>query len=349
MGFGYNPSYFKDEEPYIYGNNDLREPQIQGYFHVYEHFIVKKKTSHAIIILPTGVGKTGLMGLLPYNICSGRVLIIAPQIVIKDTVIDALNPELSDNFWLKRKVFERPKSLPSLVEFESNKTTVEVLEAANLVVMNVQKLQNRLGSSPLKFLPSDFFDMIIIDEAHHSTARTWVEAIQHFSGAKIVKVTGTPIRTDKKEIAGDLVYIYKLSQAMANEYVKSLENLTYIPGELYLTIDKDPSKTYTVDQIYKMNLKDEDWVSRSVAYSKECSEKVVDKSIELLEKKLERGNNVPHKIIATACSIDHAEQIKDLYVSKGYPTTIIHSNLTDELKEQAILDLLEIHYLMLNS
>lgn len=339
MGFTYNPNYFMDEEPFIYGNTDLREPQIQGYLHVYDHFIVKKKTTHAIIVLPTGVGKTGLMGLLPYNMCSGRVLVIAPQIIIKDTVIDALNPELADNFWLKRKVFDRPKSLPALVEFESANTTVEVLEAANLVVMNVQKLQSRLGSSPLKFLPADFFDMIIIDEAHHSTARTWVEAIQHFSGAKIVKVTGTPIRTDKKEIAGDLVYRYKLSQAMANEYVKSLENLTYIPGELYLTIDKDLSKTYTVDQIYQMKLKDEDWVSRSVAYSKECSEKVVDKSIELLEKKLERGNKVPHKIIATACSIDHAEQIKDLYVAKGYSTVVIHSDLTEDQKDQAILDI----------
>ncbi|MFB7121840.1 DEAD/DEAH box helicase family protein [Bacillus tropicus] len=56
-----------------------------------------------------------------------------------------------------------------------------------------------------------FFDLIIIDEAHHSTARTWVETTQHFSKAKVVKVTGTPFRTDKEKIAGELVYKYKLS------------------------------------------------------------------------------------------------------------------------------------------
>ena len=165
---------------------------------------------------------------------------------------------------------------------------------------------------------------------------SWVQTIQHFDGANVIKVTGTPIRTDKKEIAGDLVYRYKLSQAMANEYVKSLENLTYIPDELFLSMDNDYSKTYTVDQIYEMGLKDEDWVNRSVAYSLECSEKVVTESIGLLDKKLANSNKVPHKIIATACSIEHAEQIKDLYDRKGYPTAIIHSKLSEEDKNQAI-------------
>ncbi|GAB6172039.1 hypothetical protein JCM15765_15170 [Paradesulfitobacterium aromaticivorans] len=338
MVFAYNPNYFIESDPNIYGNADLREPQVQGYSHVYEHFIIQKKTTHAVIVLPTGVGKTGLMALLPYNISQGRVLIITPQITIKDTVVDALNPDIPDNFWLKRKVFDRPKDLPTLVEFEGSRTPIEVLIVANIVVLNVQKLQSRLDSSPLNFLPSDFFDMIIIDEAHHSVARTWVETIYHFAAAKVVKVTGTPIRTDKREIAGELVYKYKLSQAMAKGFVKSLENLNYIPEELFLTIENDKAKTYTVNQIYQMNLKDEDWVSRSVAYSTECSEKVVDESIKLLEAKL-LDNTVPHKIIATACSISHAEEIKDIYERKGYRTALIHSKLSEEVIDQAKNDI----------
>jgi len=338
MGFNYNPKYFIESEPNIYGNSNLREPQVQGYSHVYEHFMINKKTTHSVIVLPTGVGKTGLMGLLPFNISQGRVLIITPQITIRDTVVDALNPDIPDNFWLKRNVFNRPKDLPTLVEFEGSTTHAEVLAAANIVVLNVQKLQSRLNSSPLNFLPSDFFDMIIIDEAHHSVARTWVETIYHFGAAKVVKVTGTPIRTDKREIAGELVYKYKLSQAMAKGFVKSLENLNYIPEELFLTIDSDKAKTYTVNQIYQMNLKDEDWVSRSVAYSTECSEKVVDESIKLLEAKLS-DSTVPHKIIATACSISHAEEIKDIYERKGYKTALIHSKLSEDIIQQAKNDI----------
>lgn len=167
--------------------------------------------------------------------------------------------------------------------------------------------------------------MIIIDEAHHSTANTWVETVNHFDKAKVVKLTGTPIRTDGVELAGELIYKYKLSQAMAKGYVKSLRNFEYIPEKLLLTIDNDENKTYTVEDILKLGLRDEDWIRRSVAFSKECSESVVKESLALLNEKRRDGSKVPHKIIAVACSITHAEQIKQIYVEKGYRAEVIHS------------------------
>lgn len=333
MPLAYDPSYFFSVLPNIYDNTELREPQINAYRAVYDHFVTDGRTNHAIIVLPTGVGKTGLMGILPYFISKGRVLVITPQLVIKDAVLDSLDPDYPGNFWTARKVFESTSSLPCLIEYEGSDTKKEWLDAANIVVLNVHKLQQRLDSSLLNRVGRDFFDMIIIDEAHHSTARTWVEAIQYFSNAKVVKLTGTPFRTDKEKITGDLVYKYKLSMAMAHGYVKSLVNRTYIPGELLLTIDDDDSQTYTVEQIYDMGIKDEDWVSRSVAYSTECSAKVVDESIEALEAKLSDSNTVPHKIIAVACSIRHARQIESLYKERGYECAIIHSKLDPEQKE----------------
>lgn len=115
----YNEHYFEMANPCIYDNNQLREPQIQGYYKVYEHFIVRnKKRTHAIVVLPTGVGKTGLMGLLPFHICEGRALIITPQLTIKDAVVDSLDPENPESFWYKRKIFNRVHETPTLVEFE---------------------------------------------------------------------------------------------------------------------------------------------------------------------------------------------------------------------------------------
>lgn len=331
--------YFMTSKPKIYDNKELRKPQIAAYYSIYEHFNIRRKESHAIVILPTGVGKTGLMGILPYGIARGRVLIITPQLTIKDTVVDSLNPDSPGNFWLKRKVFSNIDDLPTLSEYEGSKTPKGVMDISNIIVLNIQKLQSRLDSSPMNFLPNDYFDMIIIDEAHHSPANSWVEAIQHFNTAKIVKLTATPFRSDNKEIAGELVYRYKLSQAMANDYVKSLRNNSYIPDKLYLTIDNDLSKKYTVEQLLNQGIKDEDYVSRSVAYSEECSKKVVDASIKLLEDKLRDNNPIPHKIIAVACSIKHAEQIKKLYEKCGYMATIIHSKLSDDEIEKAKSDI----------
>lgn len=334
----YNEHYFEIASPYIYDNSELREPQIQGYYKVYEHFTVRNKRTHAIIILPTGVGKTGLMGLLPYHICEGRALIITPQLTIKDAVVDSLDPDNPESFWYKRQIFKRVEETPTLVEFTSG-IKREILDVANIVILNIHKLQSRLNSSPLNYLPEDYFDMIIIDEAHHSTANTWVETINHFSKAKVVKLTGTPIRTDGIELAGELVYKYKLSQAMAKGYVKSLRNIEYIPERLFFTIDKDETKQYTVDELLELGLRDEDWIRRSVAFSKECSDSVVKESIKLLENKRRDGSKVPHKIIAVACSIDHAEQIKHLYIEKGYKAEVIHSRQKPEKQNEIKQDI----------
>jgi len=79
-------------------------------------------------------------------------------------------------------------------------------------------------------------------------------------------------------------------------------------------------------------------VSRTVAYSKECSKVIVDKSIELLKMK-KNISGLPHKIIAVACSIKHAEQIKELYDQENIRTTIIHSDLSDSQLNKAYSDI----------
>ena len=331
-----NLNYFIEEEANIIENSELREPQIDAYMAAYEHFVVKRKMSHAIIVLPTGVGKTGLMGLLPYGISKGRVLIITPQLTIKDTVSSELNPDSAENFYIKRKVFTDPKRLPVIIEYDKD-TTNEILEAANIVILNVHKLQERLDSSLLKQVPNDFFDMIIIDEAHHSVAKTWTEAVHYFSNSKVVKLTGTPLRSDNKQIFGELIYHYSLAQAMARNYVKSLSNLDYIPGDAYFTIDKNSEKLLSYDEIKE--IKDDDWVSRSVALSDTCSREIVKESIKIVNRKIEEGNGVQHKIIAVACNIEHAKKIKSMYEDEGCTATIIHSKMSTAEIEEAKSDI----------
>ncbi len=58
-------------------------------------------------------------------------------------------------------------------------------------VASVQTLVKRLDRMPEQ-------DLIIIDEAHHSTAGSWSKILKHFSTAKILGVTATPARLDGK-------------------------------------------------------------------------------------------------------------------------------------------------------
>lgn len=331
------PNLFMGAKFSISENDKLRIPQKHGYMELYRHFVLEESSEDALVVLPTGVGKSGLMALAPYGISKGRVLVIAPQLTIKDSLVKTMDSSLADNFWIKHDVVEKTSDLPVLVEYNKN-LTVDILHDADIVVINIQKLQEASANSPLHFLSKDFFDMIIIDEAHHSTARSWTRTTHHFSEAKVIKVTATPLRTDKQEVSGKLVYRYKLSQAMAEGYVKSLQNNQYIPEELKLTIDKDDSRLYTIDEILDLGLKDEEWVSRSVAYSEECANKVISQSIEMLEEK--RSNTtVPHKIIAVASNIEQAERIASIYSRKDLRATVLHSKLEDNIIEQRHSDI----------
>ena len=329
----YNPNYFLETPAHILENQNLREPQKQAYYKIYKHFMLDGKTSHAVVVLPTGVGKTGVIGIVPFQICKGRILIITPQLAVKETVIDSLNAADHNNFWNTRKVLSSMEDMPVMAEYAGKKTHESVLNSASVIVLNIHKLQDRLESSLLKVVPKDFFDMIIVDEAHHSTANTWIEALNYFSDAKVVKLTGTPIRSDGEKISGELVYEYKLSQAMANGYVKSLVKSDFIADDIEFICDENEDRVYSEKEI--LEIKDEDWVSRTVAYSERCSRQVVEESLKILKDK-QRSSDLPHKIIAVACSISHAEKILLLYKEKGINAEVVHSGLSyqkiDEVK-----------------
>lgn len=135
--------------------------------------------------------------MLPFNISNGRVLIIAPQLTILDTLEEGLDSGNSRNFWVDTGIISNPKNLPVVVKYDGKSTIKEHLEQANIVIANIQKLQSRNDRALLNQYEPDFFDMIIIDEAHHSEAKTWLENLNHFSNAKVIKLTATAYRTDK--------------------------------------------------------------------------------------------------------------------------------------------------------
>jgi DNA repair protein RadD len=58
-------------------------------------------------------------------------------------------------------------------------------------IASVQTLARRLHQ-----LPKDFFQLLIVDEAHHTTAGTWAKVVEHFDSARLIGVTATPIRLD---------------------------------------------------------------------------------------------------------------------------------------------------------
>src|SRR5882672_5876365 len=69
-------------------NKRLREPQRQAHKHVREHF--EERVEPAIIQIPVGCGKTGIIATLPFGISQGRVLVIAPNTTIRRGIAEAI-------------------------------------------------------------------------------------------------------------------------------------------------------------------------------------------------------------------------------------------------------------------
>jgi superfamily II DNA or RNA helicase len=64
-----------------------------------------------------------------------------------------------------------------------------------VVVGSVQSVRRRLH----KYAPNAF-DLIICDEAHHSLSDEWQEVLGRFAGARVLGVTATPDRADRKSL-----------------------------------------------------------------------------------------------------------------------------------------------------
>lgn len=90
--------FFMDTACYIEGNKKLRKPQIEAYLKILSHFQTHPK-EEALVVLPTGTGKSGLISIAPFGVCQGRVLIITPGTVTKKSIAKTMEM-LEDNFWI---------------------------------------------------------------------------------------------------------------------------------------------------------------------------------------------------------------------------------------------------------
>ena len=320
--------FFQYTPASIENNPNLRDPQRDAHLQAAAFFQGGGKK--ALIQIPVGCGKSGVAAILPFGIAEGRVLVIAPNLAIKDELFKALDiTNRQKCFWRQRQVLEdrHMANGPYVCTLETG--NLSVCEKSHIVLTNIQQL----GTNADKWLnrfPEDFFDMVIVDEAHHSAAASWKRVFERFHRAKVVNLTATPFRSDRQKLDGELIFRYPFKSASIKGYVKKLKASYVAPTELAFTMN-DEDHTFTLDEVLAM--KEEAWFSRGVALSPPCNVSIVDNSLEKLE--LLRLTGTKHQLIAVAISINHARQIRSLYRERGYEVGIVHSSPDKEADEKA--------------
>jgi len=323
--------FFTSAEISINGNDLLRDPQREGHSAAQDFF--EARGEKAIMQLPVGCGKSGLISILPFGISEGRVLVIAPNLTIRrelEKVLDITNKRAC--FWNKCRVLtpEVMSAGPYIAVLDGKDANVHDCDRSHIVVTNIQQL----ASSADRWLPvfsDDYFDMILVDEGHHSAAPSWMKIFDRFPNAKVVNLTATPFRSDKKDIEGDFIYRYSFKRAMIKGYIKKLQGIYVAPEELYFTYEGDDYH-HTLDEV--LQLKEENWFSRGVAMSPECNGHIVDASLDKLEKLRQSGTN--HQLIAVAMSVNHARAVRSLYTERGYEAADIHSDMPPDKQAEVM-------------
>lgn len=162
-----------------------------------------------LLVLPTGTGKTIVFSQIAKDrTAAGRVLIMAHRDELIEQARDKYR-SLTGDETAKEKAADSclGSSLP-------------------VVVGSVQTLQN---DRRLERFSPDYFNTLIVDEAHHAMSDSYQKVLGHFPGAKVLGVTATPDRGDRRSLGryfDGLAYEYSLRQAVSDGYLCNLKALT---------------------------------------------------------------------------------------------------------------------------
>lgn len=220
--------YFSDNYNFIkypIGNETipgLRNAQIGAIHAIASYFTIEKKNP-GIVVMPTGSGKTAVLMMSPYILRSKKVLVVTPSRMVREQIFEDFS---NLNTLIKAEVVPKKMAKPVVIELQHlyDSSYEQTCLEADVIVATPQGANSILENKTVEF------DLVLIDEAHHSPARTWQQILISTIGARQILFTATPFRMDRKEIKGNLIFKYSLALAYQDEI---FGEITYIP------IDKD--------------------------------------------------------------------------------------------------------------
>lgn len=185
----------------------------------------KKRT---LLVLPTGCGKTIVFSkVIEDRVKLGeRVLVLAHRGELLDQASDKL---------------EKSTGLKTATE------KAEETSLGSFFRVVVGSVQTMMREKRLKKFPPDFFDTIIIDEAHHCISDGYQRVLKHFDQSNVLGVTATPDHGDMRNLGSyfeSLAYEYTLPQAIREGYLSPIKALT-IPLKLDLTSVKQQAGDFS--------------------------------------------------------------------------------------------------------
>lgn len=202
------------------GNVGLRVPQFGALSSIRASWTISNDA--ITIVLPTGTGKseTMLAAILSEKI--KRALVVVPNKLLRNQTYERARSwgilrEIGcvDNDVLNPNTLCLKSGIKDLESFNT------MVESSNIIV-STMPLVNKMSKEQIACLSAQC-DLLVVDEAHHVSSKTWRELKKEFLNKKILQFTATPYRQDGKLVDGKIAYNFPMHMAIEQEYFKPIE------------------------------------------------------------------------------------------------------------------------------
>ncbi len=275
--------------------NGWRAPQLGALGATMAHWSLAEQEA-TLISIPTGTGKTAVAMASPF-LCGEpptRVLILAPSRAIREQLVR----NISTYAQLQRiGVLPEGEEGPTVFEMSGMAQDWDTLRGYDVTVA----LPNSI--SPVHYdaarcPPVDLFDLLVVDEAHHSPARSWEAVLDHFASARKLLLTATPTRRDGRRIPGSLQYYYPLRRALDEGFYKPVEPVLLAPGADRVASDRA----------------------------------IAERAVAMLDSELHASS----VLLVRAGSIARLGQLRQIYEEAGTELELLHNSMGDARQRQVV-------------
>ncbi len=277
----------------------LRMAQFGALCSIRSHWTIEDKTS--TIVMPTGTGKSETMLATIVSERIKKTLIIVPSDLLRKQIYNKAQKLgiLYDIGMLDKSKILYPNVLMLAENFKDIDLFKEYIDRSNIIV-STMSLINKMGEDYINFL-SNKIELLVVDEGHHISSKTWSKCKAKFINNKILQFTATPFREDGKKVDGKIIYNFPLSLAQKQGYFKPIEFVA-------------------IEEYNELN----------------CDNRIAEKAIE--ELKIDISNGYNHILLVRASEVKRARELyENIYKAKYSdlkPVLITNKQTATQKKER---------------
>ncbi len=296
-------------EPYYYAPFNTKTPRYYQRIAIQRTIeAISKGQKRILLVMATGTGKTYTAFQIIHRLWKQRKVKRVLYLADRNILIDQT---MQQDF----KPFEEVMT----------KIKGRELDSAYEIYMSLyHQLAGDENEEPFREFKKDFFDLILVDEAHRGSAKEdsqWRKILEYFSSAIQIGMTATPKETkyvSNIEYFGEPVYTYSLKQGIDDGFLAPYKVIR-------VNLDKDLEgwRPYSgqVD-MYGQEIEDREYGSKD--FDRNI---IIDERTKMVAKRITKwlhDNGRFSKTIIFCVDIDHAERMRQALVNEN--TDLVKEN-----------------------